>query len=459
MKHVDLRPEAPDSASESAPAQPPAAPALAACAVGAALWALNVQHVAAPWPPLRDAAVALLVAYLALTLRQASRTTALIAAACAAVTAMLLATGSPSASIRDGLDFALVFMGFFPALVMVRAAFEAGPQIGRVARRLAARGAAGRSDSLLLLAHVTGAVMTMGAVGVVGPLAQSSGEDASRDAAALTCLRGMCLAVLWTPFTVGMGFAASHLPSVPLWEASLCGAALAAVGLAASLRGGRDLRSVGGAVADVAPVTAPALLAAAALIAANAATGLSTLHLIILLMPPVSLLYVWRMRPGSVAPLGARVWRDLGGMGNDMLLFSCSIAMGFALQAHPGFEGALTGLGLDGLPAVALMAMLTTMALLCALAGLHVTVTGAVTIAIASGLDGALSDLAVFLLILFAWSMGAMLSMSSLAVAVTGRTFDVPMGRLIYGANLPFAAVLGLTLTLAVGLIDWAARS
>lgn len=449
MKHVDLDP---------ADARPASAPASACCAVGAALWALNVQNVAAPWPPLRDAAVALLVVYLALTLRQASRTTLRIAAACAAATALLLATGSPAGSIRDGLDFALVFMGFFPALVMVRAAFEAGPQIGRVARRLAGRGEAGRSDSLLLLAHVTGAVMTMGAVGVVGPLAQATGEDAAREAAALTCLRGMCLSVLWTPFTVGMGFAASHLPSVALWQASLCGAALAAVGLAASLRGGRDLRSIGAALADVAPVTAPVMLAATALIAANAATGLSTMHLIILLMPPTSLLYVWRMRPASVAPLGARLWRDLGGMGNDMLLFSCSIAMGFALQAHPDFEGALTGLGLDGLPAVALMALLTTMALLCALAGLHVTVTGAVAFAIAGGLDGALGDLAVFLLILFAWSMGAMLSMSSLAVAVAGRAFGVPMGRLIYSANLRFAAVMGLTLTLAVGLIDWAAR-
>ncbi len=454
MKHADL-----DRAEGTRPTGGPtgrAALAGAVSALGAALWALNVQHVAAPSEWLRFVAIALLVAYVALTARRAPRMTRIIATVCLALTAALLATGAPASALREGLDFALIFMGFFPALGLVRAAFEAGPRLERIAAKLGRRSAAERSDSLLMLAHVAGAVMTLGAVGVVGPVAQAAESEAAREAAALTCLRGMCLAVLWTPFTVGMGFAASHLPGVPLWQAALCGGLLACVGLAASLRGGRSPARMRATLASVSPILAPVLAAASGLILLNGLTGLSTLHLIILLAPPASVFYVWRAQPAALPALGARTWRDLGGMGGDMLLFASSITMGFALQAHPGFDAALAHLGLGGLPMVAIMGLMTAMAILCALAGLHVTVTGAITIAVAAGLDGALSDLAVFLLILFAWSMGAMLSMASLAVAVTGRTFGLPMTRLIYSANLRFAAALGLGLTLVAGLVDWA---
>lgn len=430
--------------------------AVASSLAGGLLWLHNVQHIVMPLSALREAALVLLLLYLLLTAVQARRMTLVIAATCTAISALLLATGSPVAALAEGAAFSLVFMGFLPTIALIRAAFEAGPQAGRFAERMGARSASGRSDTILLLSHVTGAVMTLGSFAVIAPLLGEVGSAEERRATALTCLRGLSLAVLWTPFTVGMGFAGSHLPDVPLWQAIACGAALAGLGLAVSLRSRpTEWR---GTLASVRPVLLPVLGAAAMLVGANALTGLSTLPLIILLMPPLCLGAILRARPSGLRPVGARLWGEIGRFGNDMLLFTPSIAMGFALKANPGFVMALDGLGLAGLPPVAIMAALVALGLACALAGLHVIVTATILLAIAGGLDGALSALSVFMLVLFAWSTGAMLSMSSLAVAVAVRTFEVPVWSLTHGPNLRLSLLLGTVLALVAGSLEWGLR-
>jgi hypothetical protein len=429
----------------------------AAGGLGLALWLHNVQQAAAPVDWVRAVAVAALAAYLALTRGQARRATKMIAGGCALAIAVLLATGSPLASLYGGADFALMFMGFLPAITLIRAAFEAGPLLGALGERLEARNGRARSDSVMVLSHVTGAVMTLGALGVVAPILARVNDPDERRAAASVCLRGMSLAILWTPFTVGMGFAGSHLPGVPLWQAMGCGAVLAALGLMASLRDGAGGDALGRTLTSVRPAVVPVLVAAALLIGANALTGLSTLKLIILGAPILSLGYIAARAPASLRRIGARLYGELGRLGNDMLLFTASITMGATLSANPRFAAALADLGLAALSPPMIVGAMVLLAIGCALLGLHVTVTATIAFAIASGLDGALSELALFTVILYAWTVGAMLSLSSLGVAAAARAFDVPAWRLIYGPNLVFCAGLGAALTLAVGALEWAA--
>ena len=446
---------APAVSATSTVRPPAAALTAAAVAVGGVLWAHNVQHVVAPVEALRPVAVGLLALYVALTFARAPRANRVIAAACAAACAGLLATGSPVASLYDGAAFALVFMGFLPAIAMIRAAFETGPHLGRLTGGVTARRGAGLKDGVLALSHVTGAVLTLGTFAVVGPALAALADEAARRDLAVICLRGMCLAILWTPFTVAMGFAGAHLPQVPLWQAMACGAGLAAAGLLASLGGGRGRADLAATFAAVRPALAPVAGAAGLLVAANALTGLGTLQLIIVLMPPLCLAYLAAVAPAAAPGALRRVGGDLGRMGGDMLLFGASIAMGFALKANPLFAEALAGLGLERLAPGWIAALLAGLGLVCALAGLHVTVTATIILAVAVGLDGALAPLAVFLLVLFAWSAGAMLSMSSLAVAVGARTADLSPWRLILSPNLGFCAALGAVLAALIGALHW----
>ncbi len=427
-----------------------------ASGLGALLWLQNVQHILAPSPHLRWAALAVLPVYLLAAFPSAPAVARRIAAACAAAVAVLMATGSPPASAVEGLDFALTFMGFLPAITLVRLAFEADPKLmGLGARMSSAPGA--RSDSVMVLSHVSGAVMTLGTFAIVGPVFSHVVDPAERRGIALACLRGLCLSVLWTPFTVGMGFAGSHLPGVPLWQAMACGAAAAALGLVLSLKDGGP-RGLAPALRSVRPLLAPVGGAALLLVAANAITGLSSLSLIMLMMPPLCFGWLAARAPRALAPAGRRLYGDLGRMGGEMLLFSASIAMGFVLNANPLFQQALAHTGLGALPPVEIMGVMVLVVMACALAGLHALVTGTIVMALAATLDGALSDLAVFTLLLFAWSTAAMLSVSSLAVAVTARTFQVPLSRVIYSSNLLFALALGTGLTLAVGAAEALAR-
>lgn len=423
--------------------------------VGGLLWLHNVQHVLFPVEALRPAAVLALIVFVAMTLAGAPRANRVIAASCALVAVALLATGTPANALFDGAAFALVFMGFLPAIAMIRAAFEAGPHLRRLTGGVSARRGEGRRDGVLVLSHVTGAVLTLGTFAVVGPALADEADAGRRRELAVICLRGMCLAILWTPFTVAMGFAGAHMPHVPLWQPMACGAVLAALGVLASLRGGRGRAGLAATITAVRPALAPVAGAAGLLVVANAVSGLGTLQLIIVLMPPLCLVYLAAVAPSAAPDALRRVWGDLGTMGGDMLLFAASITMGFALKANPLFAASLAGLGLEQLAPGWIAALLAAVGLVCAVGGLHVTVTATIILAISLGLDGALAPLAVFLLVLYSWTAGAMLSMSSMAVAVGARAVGIPPWQLIFSANLGFAAALGAALTALIGATHW----
>ncbi len=187
-----------------------------ASGLGAVLWLQNVQHILAPDQTARGAAMLLLPLYLWAAFPSAPGVARRIAAACAVACCVLLATGSPLSSIPEGLDFALVFMGFLPAINLVRLVFESDPRLTSIGQRMEAGTSAARSDAVLMLSHISGAVLTLGTLAVVGPAFSGVSDPVERRGIAIACLRGLCLAILWTPFTIGMGFAGTHFPNVPL---------------------------------------------------------------------------------------------------------------------------------------------------------------------------------------------------------------------------------------------------
>jgi len=432
----------------------------AASLIGGLLWLQTLQHLVWPLPGLRAAAALGLLIYLAVTFRQAFPPTRRIAGACLCVTALALASGSPPGKVLEGLEFALIFMGFFPAISIVRLVFRLTPSMAQLSDDVGAIPATSRTQTALVVSHALGAVMTIGAFAAIAPLFDRVSDAAARHRAGLATLRGVALAVLWTPFTVGMGFASSHFPDVPLWQPVACGSAVCGIGLAISLRRVRaaDLPPI---LSVIRRLAAPVLGAATVLILANLVTGVSSLSLIILLMPPLCLIFTaWTAPdlPGALRQMGRGLWSDLGQMGNEMMLFGASITMGTVLSANPVFLKALSHLGLATLPAPAIFALLVALVIGCALIGLHVSVMGAVLIAVYSGLDGRLAHLAVFLLLIFGWSAGAMLSVSSLAVAIATRSFGVTLREASYGTNLAFMCGLGALMSLAYAalfVIGW----
>lgn len=268
----------------------------------------------------------------------------------------------------------------------------------------------------------------------------------------LVAIRGVSLAVLWTPFTVGMGFASNYLPEVPLWQGIGCGLVLSAIGMLLSL-GERNPLRLGASLALVREMGMPVFAAAAFLVIGNALTGMSGVNIIIVTTPVVVTLIVLARHPADLPQLIAPVRRATGGMGNEMMLFVGSICMGTVMADNPHFLALVGHLGVASLPVPVVFAVAVGLAVSTAIVGLHSSVIGAIMVAFTSSLNGLFDPLVVFVLILFGWFCGAMISLSSISVTMVTRSFGTPLGRILHGPNLRFAGEMSLVLIAAFTLL------
>lgn len=421
--------------------------------LGAVLWMLCIQRVVVPSEWLDRVAIGLLALYLALTFPQVSRMTRRIVGFCVVATALCIATGSNPAAIPEGLSMAMVFMGFFPAITLIRWAMERSGTLEDLEASFRNLSDTARNDSLMVVGHVVGAIVTMGAFSILVPPSDQFANSQMRTDAAIAALRGVSLAVLWTPFTVGMAFASQHFPEVPLWQVILCGMAIAAIATLTSMSqaGFSELRAIGKSLRSVA---VPVLGASVFLSVVNLLTPMTAMDTIVLTTPGIVLAYALVFHRPMIGTIRQPLTRNLGTLGNEMVLFSFSIAMGMALSVNPVLLQVLGHLDLASLPATATFMLLFVVSIGCALAGMHSSVIGAVMIALTAGLGDQVSAFTCFMVVLFGWFCGAMLSMSSLSVAIVNRTFVVPVRTLVLGTNLRFALWLGGALALLFGILN-----
>ncbi|QIE48038.1 hypothetical protein G5B38_20740 (plasmid) [Pseudohalocynthiibacter aestuariivivens] len=230
----------------------------------------------------------------------------------------------------------------------------------------------------------------------------------------------------------------TQVPEVPLWLGMGCGFLVALVALALSLREWRPAR-----LAIIFKLTRhialPIGISALVLVAIDLLFGLSGMRATILLTPIVAFMWLFIKGRPKMVEAGHTVWIEIGLLGNTMWLFAASITMGAVLTETPVFLGALGHMGLAAFPSPVIFAMIGFIPVGLAVAGFHPTIIGSVLVAITTGVDGRIEPLVVFMLILFGWHCGVILSVSSMSVAIVQRDFMVPLTRLAAGQNLVFA--------------------
>lgn len=434
----------------NAPQPFPLAPLL-----GLLLWILTIQNILWPYPPARIVSAGVLAMYLAISFPRISTGAKRISIVCGAVTLLLLISGSPVARVLDGVDLALTFAGFMPAIGLIRMIFRLSPSLSGLSSDIGEIAPRNRTRAALTVGYVFGAIMSIGSFAAIAPLYEKVVDKSERRAAGLNALRGSSLAMLWTPFTVAMGFTSTAFPDVPLWQVFLIGGAISCIALVFSFgkAGSGDIGAVLAVVRKLLPII---LASAASLILANAVTGLSSLELIILLSPPACfsfLMLTVEDRRSALQQTVSSARQDLSAMSSEMTLFLSSITMGLVLSVNPAFLDFLQHSGLVALPAPVMYALIWIFMLASTLAGIHSTVLGPVVVAIYSGLEGVISPLAIVVLLLLGWSTATTLSVSSLAVALAARNFDLPIRDMSYGRNLLFMGALGACVCIGYTLI------
>lgn len=407
-------------------------------------WALAVVAVPLPGGWWARAGEVVLAVYLLLALARARARLLAVCGLLAAAVAALIWRWGHGAALEGGLRAGLSFAAFFVALQMLRSVAERHPRMVHVRRAARHVGPGSRRFLLLVAGHVTGAVFAAGAVALAASMLQASADGRDRKQAAEAALRGLGLALPWSPFLVALSLVASLTPSVVLWHLILLGLPMAAIGLVASYvefrRGERiDLRQIRRALA---PIQLIALVLVAGVAVAASVTPLSSVTIVALALPVVAALALAGRPVGEARRALRRTHQALAGLNEEVLLVTISMMFGQVVLASPEFGQVLAGAWLAGLPDAAYVAGTTAAVFGGAFIGLHPLVTVSVVVPLLARLATGCPPALIAAAALAGWGAANMVSVWAVPVLVAAHAFGVPTRQLVWGPNLAFAAAV-----------------
>lgn len=428
----------------------------------ALVWAEELLAILWPTPQLKSAALVAFIAYLAVAAWRAQRRTQVTILVLALAGAALLPAQAGLEPVARGLEFAMIFGAFIPTMFLARATADNNPEIERSRAAFAAIAGPRRNTGFLLGSHAIGSIMTAGAFAVMSVILPHTASGEERRSAALASLRGMNLAVLWSPFFVAMAVASQSVPGVPIWQTAALGLPLAALGMVIAYLGfgGR----VGGwpALVQAALALLPTLpviaIAGTCIVLVTSLTTLTSLQAVLLTVPPLCLLDIIRRGRRGLAvvatPIVAATRASLGRINDDIVLAAVAMVLGHVLASNPIVTGFLAELAALGLPVIVMIAGGMAFMLLAAVAGMHPIVTMTLVLVTLGGEAGRLAPVVLLELGLYGWSLGTMISMSSVSIAVAAAMFRVPVTELAFAENLRFVLIFGTLSTVLLALAN-----
>jgi hypothetical protein len=375
---------------------------------------------------------------------------------CVAALAGLMLHAGQTESVLAAVDFAAPFSAFLVSIAILRGNLLSRARLAETRARLAAQDATGRRSVLLLLSCLLGGVFSIGGFPMLAPLVEGCpSSETDRLASAILC--GNALALLWSPFTVAMGFAAAAVGIAGGFAFLPRLLAAAAVGLVVALavHGWPRWSVLRQAGATAMPLLPPFVAAIAATLGISAAGGLRVTDAVVLMAPAVGLIAMLGGAAGRpINGLSDRLRRPAGraliGAGaavRDLPMYIAGFALARALADSGLFAGLTTMLAASGAgPGV----MLPPLALVMALAGLPALVSGGVVAAAANTLMPATEPGARLVVTLFAWLATTMLSVTGMSVLATASSFGTTIRRLVLGRNLLVAALLAAVLAVVI---------
>jgi hypothetical protein len=177
------------------------------------------------------------------------------------------------------------------------------------------------------------------------------------------------------------------------------------------------------------------------------------LHSVIVVVPACCVAYLLVRAPTRLGRVLGEVVGTSGRMGDEVLILTASTIFGAAMAGLAIPDGAAQWLrGVGDLPWLVIglaVAVITALGML----GLHPMVSASVIVPgyVAIGLP--VADLVLSHIVVLAWSLSAMVAAWTLPLVVTSAAFDVPVRRLVFGANLRFVVIYGFAaVCLLVGL-------
>lgn len=418
----------------------------------AAVWGVELLNLAWPALALTTLASGLLALYVAFAFARARWPVQMICATLAGLTAAIVWHWGRTDALFAAVEIALTFAAFFASLQLLRAIAERDPRVAYVRRRSRTMPPGARRASMLLVSHFLGAVLATGVLAVMAPTVPRDAAASERMNAAESALLGLGLAIVWSPFFVAMGIVTSLSPGVREWQLIACGVLVGVLGLTLAYRqiDGHGLGGLWVASRAILPILGISIALAVVIVAVTFVTGWSNLKAVVLSVPLLTALALWRRPAAAWVLVGTRTLAGLSAVGEEIVLVVSAMFFGQAVLATPEITATLAGAWLVGYPSGLYLAGAGAAMVCGALVGVHPLVTASVLLPLLHTLPTGASDLAIALAVLAGWGSAVIVSMWVVPVIVGSSMFQVSPNRLAFGANFRVAIEF---LVLAVGAI------
>lgn len=420
-------------------------------------WILELARLGWSHPFFGPVGAAIMALYVVLALRILRRQTLVLCVILALMTVALAAFFGNWSDIPKALERTPIFAAFFGTILILRATADRRPET-RSARSIFQRLTGGQQVGAFLVgAYLIGVLLVVGAMAVLAPIQGDDATDEDRQAAAEACLRGMCMAPLWSPFWIAMAVAYQQLPEVPLWQVLSMGLPLSIAGLAVShLMFARNvgIRALWRAVCGLGPIIPPVAICAAVIVVVTSFTPLSTLQSVIVCIPVLCGAALLAQGRGTLFSAITGVSRGLGGVTDEIALVTVALVLGRVLEKAMGAAGVTDQIAALGAPPVALIAATMFLMAGAALVGIHQLVSMTVILALLAPVNAGLADAVLMEAALVGWAFASMVGISAVSATVASSMFRTPVERLVYGRNLKFVLLFGVGSVLILAAIN-----
>lgn len=423
----------------------------------AALWPLQLLNLAAPLEPLAWALIAGLALYAVISFLRGRWQMRLLSIALGTVTVGICAWFDSWRMIPAGIEKTLIFVAFLCTIVLLRATADQRSEIAAARAMFTALDRNQRGGGVLIGSHVLGSVLIVGVFAVLAPILGRDAPEDERRTVALSAIRGMSLAVLWSPFFVGMAVASHYLPSVRLWQIMPLGLGFAALGLLIAYfmfnrAGGPG--SLWRSLASLGPILPPVAVAALVVAVLTAVTPLTTLYALVFGMPVLCIAVLLATGPGKLGAGARGLASGIGHLGPEICLLTLAVTLGVVLEDALGRTAILAWLiGLQLAP-LAIIAVMIGGMVLAGLAAIHPIVTGSIFLVLFTSFQTGVADLVLMQAMLFGWALGTMNSLASVSIATGSAMFGIAPERLVVRGNLILIVVFGAVSVFILGAIN-----
>lgn len=426
------------------------------------VWFAELVRIAWPVPALSALGAITLGAFLVLACTRASmHIRALFLIVVGASVAMALAGSTPEALAR-GFSRAQIFGAFLPSVLLLRATVEVSPRLEHLRGALLQLGPAASQNWTLYGSHGLGAVLNVGAMAILAPVATRDADSARRRLLASSAARGVGTAVMWSPFFVAMAFTSHLVPRTAIWQVMAIGAGLAAIGLALShvlYTPSLDAAAFRASVGQLGPLLVPMLVIVSAVVAASVAFDLSGLQSVALVVPVFCIGYLSALGAAPARQAASRTLRSFAQLADELLIVVGATILAAVVSSLPQVQSLGASVTPGMISGVVLMAALVSVLVALGVAGLHPMIGAGILLPVLAAGAFGICDAVLVSTAIFAWGLSASISPWTLPVVAASISFGVPVRAMLSRRSLVFAlwyAIAGIVYLGAVNVAcEW----